>query len=153
MVESNGDYREEAFLEEHIGGPLYENQKELPRLPVPTIEDTLARFLPTALPLVKSEDEKKALLAACETFPEQAKILQERLIHRRDHEMKNSSWLQLWWNQVGIVHIMQLWVCIPLFSSFVLHLACLLFIFHPVAGIPAVSGICCDQRVILFPVS
>lgn len=101
MVESHGDYRDEAFLEEHIGGPLYEHQKDLPRLPIPTIEETMKRFLPTALPLVKSDEEKKALLAACDAFPEQAKVLQERLIHRRDHEMKDSSWLQLWWNQVS----------------------------------------------------
>ena len=100
VVESNGDYRKETFLEEYIGGPLYENQKTLPRLPIPSIEDTLKRFLPTALPLVRSEQEKTALLAACEAFPEQAKVLQERLIDRRENDMKDSSWLQVWWNQV-----------------------------------------------------
>ena len=100
MVESKGDYRDEAFLEKHIGGPLYECQESLPRLPIPSIADTLKRFLPTALPLAKSEEEKKALLAACEVFPEQAKELQDRLITRRDQEMKDSSWLQLWWNQL-----------------------------------------------------
>lgn len=101
VVESNGDYRKETFLEDYIGGPLYENQKNLPRLPIPSIEDTLKRFLPTALPLVKSEQEKTALLAACEAFPKQAKVLHERLIDRRENEMRDSSWLQLWWNQLG----------------------------------------------------
>lgn len=101
VVESNGDYRKESFLEDYIGGPLYENQKDLPRLPIPSIEDTMKRFLPTALPLVKSDQEKIALLSACEAFPEQAKVLQERLIDRRENEMKDSSWLQLWWNQVS----------------------------------------------------
>jgi len=101
VVESNGDYRKETFLEEYIGGPLYENQKTLPRLPIPSIEDTLKRFLPTALPLVRTEQERTALLAACEAFPEQAKVLQERLIDRRENDMKDSSWLQVWWNQLG----------------------------------------------------
>lgn len=101
MVESTGDYRQEAFLEEHIGGPLYEHQKHLPKLPIPTIEETLDRFLPTALPLAKTEAEKSSLIAACESFPEQAKILQERLNDRRNNEMSNTSWLMLWWNQVG----------------------------------------------------
>ena len=100
MVESKGDYREEAFLEDYIGGPLYEGQKDLPRLPIPSIEETLERFLPTALPLARSEEERSALLAACDSFPEQARQLQERLEARRDDEMSDSSWLQLWWNQV-----------------------------------------------------
>jgi carnitine O-acetyltransferase len=100
VVESNGDYREEMHLEEHIGGPLYENQKSLPRLPIPTIKDIIERFLPTALPLAKTKEEEMALKAACQAFPEQAKRLQERLIDRRESEMKESSWLQLWWNQV-----------------------------------------------------
>jgi hypothetical protein len=108
MVESNGDYRLETYLEEHIGGPLYALQKEIPRLPIPDIEDTMGRFLPTALPLVKSAEEKVALKEACEAFPEQAKILQQRLVARRDGEFADSSWLQQWWNQVSI----------PIFTSF-----------------------------------
>ena len=53
VVESRGDYREEAYLEQLIGGQLYENNnnKTLPNLPVPTLKRTLERFIPTALPL------------------------------------------------------------------------------------------------------
>jgi hypothetical protein len=101
MVEAHGDYRAETYLEEHIGGPLYENQKNLPKLPIPSIQDTMERFLPTALPLVKTKEEASALKDAVKEFPEQAKLLQERLHARRDGEMKDSNWLQLWWNQVG----------------------------------------------------
>ena len=103
MIESNGDYRDEAFLEEYIGGPLYENQKNMPRLPIPSIQETMARFLPTALPLAKTEEEKISLKAACEAFPEQARVLQERLKSRRNFEMANSSWLQRWWNQASSI--------------------------------------------------
>eukprot|EP00521_Asterionellopsis_glacialis_P015676 CAMPEP_0195296184 /NCGR_PEP_ID=MMETSP0707-20130614/18946_1 /TAXON_ID=33640 /ORGANISM="Asterionellopsis glacialis, Strain CCMP134" /LENGTH=75 /DNA_ID=CAMNT_0040357615 /DNA_START=67 /DNA_END=290 /DNA_ORIENTATION=+ len=39
--ECNGDYRQEAFLEtQHVGGPLYEHQPNLPKLPIPTLEET-----------------------------------------------------------------------------------------------------------------
>jgi Choline/Carnitine o-acyltransferase len=100
FVESNGDYRDESFLEDWIGGPLYENQHKLPKLPVPTIDETLKRFLPTALPLARSKEEELTLMEACKAFPEQATVLQERLLARRNGEMKDSSWLQLWWNQV-----------------------------------------------------
>jgi hypothetical protein len=102
MVESHGDYRAESYLEEHIGGPLYEHQNKLPKLPIPDIQDTLERFLPTALPLAKTKEEASALKDAVKEFPEQAKMLQERLHARRNGEMKDSSWLQLWWNQVRV---------------------------------------------------
>ena len=100
MIESNGDYRDEAYLEDYIGGPLYEYQHQIPHLPIPSIEQTIARFLPTALPLVKSSQEKHALIEACRDFPQKAQILQQRLQSRRDNEFSNSSWLQKWWNQV-----------------------------------------------------
>jgi carnitine O-acetyltransferase len=100
MVESRGDYREEAFLEQQIGGPLYSNQNAMPRLPVPSIDDTLKRFLPTALPLARTKEEETKLQEACQNFPEQAQELQKRLIQRRN-EFQDSSWLQLWWNQVS----------------------------------------------------
>lgn len=101
MIESNGDYRNESFLEAHIGGPLYENQQNMPRLPVPEISDTLRRFLPTALPLARTESEKEALKEACRAFADQTEELQERLIRRRNGDMAESSWIQEWWNQVS----------------------------------------------------
>ena len=104
MIESRGDYREEAFLEQQIGGPLYSNQKNMPRLPVPSVEDTMKRFLPTALPLARTKQEEAMLLEACQKFPEQAKELQKRL-EQRSNEFQDSSWLQLWWNQVSLTII------------------------------------------------
>eukprot|EP00984_Skeletonema_dohrnii_P039033 scaffold42960_cov155-Skeletonema_dohrnii-CCMP3373.AAC.1 len=105
MVESHGDYRAEAYLEDHIGGKLYEKQHSLPRLPIPSISETISKFLPTALPLAKSEEEKDTLIKACEEFESQAGELQQRLIERRDGEMKDSSWLQLWWNTLGYLQV------------------------------------------------
>ncbi len=101
IVESNGDYRNEMYLEDHVGGRLYENQKEMPHLPIPSISETIQRFLPTSLPLARTEEEKEALKEACRLFPEQAEQLHERLIRRRNEEMPDSSWLQVWWNQVS----------------------------------------------------
>jgi hypothetical protein len=100
MVEAKGDYRKERYLEEHIGGPLYEKQSILPKLPVPTVDETIERFLSTALPLAQTKEEEMALKAACDDFPAEAKVLQERLLQRKDGEMSDTSWLQVWWNQV-----------------------------------------------------
>jgi len=105
MIESRGDFREEAVIEDLIGGPLYEAQKTLPKLPIPEIMDTISAFLPTALPLAESEEEARNLIEKCKSFPAEAENLHKRLIERRDGEMKDSSWLQLWWNTAGYLQV------------------------------------------------
>jgi len=108
MVESHGDYRDEAWLEEldHNKDTTYKNQPSLPKLPIPTLRDTLKRFLQTALPLAESRAEKQALEAAVSKFPAQAQQLQERLLQRaNDPSNQNSSWLQHWWNTLGYLQV------------------------------------------------
>lgn len=105
VVVSNGDYEEDAFLEDIIGNPLYSEQKNLPPLPVPSIEHTLKKFLSSALPLAESEEEKHNLIQACDAFPREAAKLQERLESRQRDNHGTSSWLQLWWNQAGYLQL------------------------------------------------
>ena len=115
VVESHGDYRQEAWLEDFIGGggggkpgnsPLYQHQKEIPKLPVPDVSATLERFLPTALPFAKNSVEATALMSAVHKFAAQAGVLQERLLARASsHEWKESSWLQHWWNTTGYLQV------------------------------------------------
>jgi len=106
MLESHGDYRAESHLETHIGGPLYSQQSSLPKLPIPSISDTLSRFLPTALPLAKSVEEAETLKEAVKRFEaEGAGELQKRLAERKEGEMKESSWLQFWWNTLGYLQV------------------------------------------------
>jgi len=98
IVESNGDYREETYLENIIGGPLYLSQPKLPKLPFPTLEESIQKLLLTSLPLSKSEGEVQIFLQACQDFPQQAAYLYKRLKSRQIGDMKDSSWCQLWWN-------------------------------------------------------
>lgn len=105
VIECDGDYRKEAFLENHIGGPLYKHQLSLPHLPVPSLDETITRFLPTALPFTKSLEERQTLEKACSQFPSEAALLQQRLKQRCDVDMQDSSWLQLWWNQMGYLQV------------------------------------------------
>ena len=105
VIESRGDYSEDASIESIIGGPLYEARKTLPTLPIPEVKDTIINFLPTALPLAESEEEAKNLIEACKIFPAQAENLQKRLVQRKDEEFPNSSWLQLWWNTAGYLQV------------------------------------------------
>lgn len=105
MIESQGDYRAESFIEELVGGPLYEKQTQLPKLPIPDIHDTIQTLIPTALPLAETKEEADQFIAACQAFPAQAKNLHTRLIQRKDIEMKDSSYLQLWWNTGGYLQV------------------------------------------------
>ncbi len=105
MVESRGDYRAEAYLEDHIGGKLYSQQHSLPRLPIPNISDTMTKLVPTVLPLAKSDEEKATFIKACEDFEGQAGELQRRLVERKEGDMKDSSWLQHWWNTMGYLQV------------------------------------------------
>jgi len=107
VIESHGDYRAEAHLESLIGGPLYSAQTSLPRLPVPDVRGTIDALLPTALPLAKSEEERETLIEAAEEFASSALVgeLQKRLVERAGGEMKDSSWLQLWWNTMGYLQV------------------------------------------------
>jgi carnitine O-acetyltransferase len=106
VVTSHGDYRDEAWLEKHIGGPLYEHQQSLPRLPIPEIHETMARLASTALPLAKTPEEATQLQRALEIFPQQAAHLQKRLLERKQEmDATDSSWLQLWWNTLGYLQV------------------------------------------------
>ena len=104
MIESSGNYCEESYLERHIGGQLYENNEQLPRLPIPSLKETIERFIPTALPLCESDEERQTLLEACESFEDDAQHLQQRLEERRE-QWSDSSWLMLWWNQMGYLQV------------------------------------------------
>ncbi|GKY99518.1 hypothetical protein MPSEU_000906000 [Mayamaea pseudoterrestris] len=97
FIDCHGDYRDELHLENPCL-PLYSNQAKLPRLPIPSLEETAENFLQSALPLAKSKEQVDTLLAAAKVFPEQAAHLQQRLLQRRQ-EYNDSSWLQHWWNE------------------------------------------------------
>jgi carnitine O-acetyltransferase len=99
FFEATGDYRSQAGFEDP-NLPLYEHQASLPRLPVPSVEETLTRLLPTALPLAESDEETVSLQAACRSFSAQAAVLQERLLDRKQ-TFSDSSYLQQWWNKGG----------------------------------------------------
>jgi carnitine O-acetyltransferase len=103
VVTCHGDYRQEAWLERHIGGPLYAHQDALPHLPVPTVTDTVQRFLPTATSLATTPHERHELQRKAQVFSHQAAVLQQRLLQRADEASSNtkSSWLQHWWNHLA----------------------------------------------------
>ena len=81
---------------------------------MPNISDTITKLMPTVLPLAKSDEERVTFIRACVDFEGQAGELQRRLVERKEGEMKDSSWLQLWWNTLGYLQVS--------FCNFIRHL-------------------------------
>ena len=97
---SRGVYKDERFLEDIIGGSLYEKQKSLPSLPIPDIKDSIKKLLSTALPLSESKEETSNFLSAADAFEVEAQELQTRLQRQKDLAGNETSWLSIWWNQL-----------------------------------------------------
>ena len=101
-IESRGRYQDECFLEDVIGGRLYEKQSDLPSLPVMECKDTVTKLLESALPLSESEEETSSFILAVQDFEDEALELQQKLRQRYDETKVNgTSWLSDWWNQIG----------------------------------------------------
>ena len=77
-------------------------EESLPRLPVPTLQETAERYIKSVHPLLsKSELEKTKKVVADFIRPGgPGERLQERLLARRN-DPKRKSWIIDWWNEDG----------------------------------------------------
>jgi carnitine O-acetyltransferase len=91
-----------GYKEDHAKGAMLRFEDSLPRLPVPTLEETAKRYLKSVHPLL-SESEFKDTTKAVQEFVAPGgpgHELQKRLIARRDRpEIKN--WIAEWWNEAA----------------------------------------------------
>jgi carnitine O-acetyltransferase len=77
-------------------------EDSLPRLPVPTLEETGKRYLKSVHPLLQ-KDEYARTKTAVKKFLEPgslAQTLQKRLVARRD-DPKHKNWIADWWNEAA----------------------------------------------------
>lgn len=91
-----------GYVEDLSKGPMMRYEASLPRLPVPKLEETAARYLQTLKPLL-TPSELATSKKAIEEFiaPGGAgRKLQAKLLARRDNpDIKN--WLSEWWNHAA----------------------------------------------------
>ncbi|KAI8962171.1 acyltransferase ChoActase/COT/CPT [Daldinia sp. FL1419] len=91
-----------GYVEDKSKGAMLRFQESLPRLPVPTLEETAARYVKSLHPLL-SPVEYAASKKAVDEFIKPGGIghrLQEKLIARRENpNVKN--WLYEWWNDAA----------------------------------------------------
>ena len=91
-----------GYAEDKSKGPMLRFQDSLPRLPVPSLEETAARYIKSLRPLL-SPAELDASKKAVEEFVKPGGAgskLQERLVARReDPAVRN--WIYEWWNDAA----------------------------------------------------
>ncbi|KAI9672544.1 MAG: Carnitine O-acetyltransferase mitochondrial [Caeruleum heppii] len=92
----------QGYKEDPSKGPMLRFEESLPRLPVPTLEETAARYLKSVHPILNSSefDHTKTAVADFIKPGGAGEKLQERLIARRE-DPKNKSWIIDWWNHDG----------------------------------------------------
>jgi carnitine O-acetyltransferase len=82
-------------------GPMLAQQKNVPPLPVPTVESTAYKYLESAKPHLSEAEYAKTETAVKEFIGSSlVKTLQERLQHRAS-EPGRLNWLADWWNDVA----------------------------------------------------
>ncbi|EOO01405.1 putative carnitine o-acetyltransferase protein [Phaeoacremonium minimum UCRPA7] len=91
-----------GYAEDKSKGPMLRFQESLPRLPVPTLEETAARYLKTLNPLL-SPTELASSKKAVEDFIKPGGVgrkLQDKLIAKRE-DPKTKNWIYEWWNDAA----------------------------------------------------
>ncbi|KAI0333740.1 acyltransferase ChoActase/COT/CPT [Cubamyces sp. BRFM 1775] len=90
-----------GYVADPNAGPMLRYEASLPRLPVPPLSSTAAKYLETVEPHLTKEQFAKTQ-AAVQAFlaSDQAKVLQERL-QARAADPKVKNWLAEWWNETA----------------------------------------------------
>ncbi|KAF2101838.1 carnitine O-acetyltransferase [Rhizodiscina lignyota] len=91
-----------GYKEDHSKGPMLRFEDSLPRLPVPTLEETAKRYLKSLHPLLSKSEFQHSTSIVQEFLQSggQGETLQTRLLARReDPNVKN--WIIDWWNDAA----------------------------------------------------
>jgi len=91
-----------GYKEDHSKGAMLRFEDSLPRLPVPTLEETAKRYLKSVHPLL-SETEYNQTTKAVEEFVAPGgpgEKLQKRLVQRRE-QPGTKNWIYEWWNEAA----------------------------------------------------
>ncbi|THU92738.1 acyltransferase ChoActase/COT/CPT [Dendrothele bispora CBS 962.96] len=81
------------------GTQTYAAQSNLPKLPVPVLDSTLAKLKDSLKPIAWSEEEYDAVVRKIDEFgKEKGPALQERLVQRAK---ETEHWLEEWWDDGG----------------------------------------------------
>lgn len=109
-----------GYREDHSRGPMLRFEDSLPRLPVPTLEETAKRYLKSVRPLLSRSEFSKSK-EAVDDFIRPGGIgeeLQRRLVARRE-DAKHKNWVYEWWNDTAYLTYRE--PVVPYISYFYSH--------------------------------
>lgn len=78
-------------------GPMLRYQKNLPRLPVPPLQDTLAKYLTTCKPLLSDAEFKKTEAAVKDFISSGVGAELQRRLEAKAADPSCLNWLDDWW--------------------------------------------------------
>ena len=113
-------YGASGYREDSSKGPMLRFEESLPRLPVPTLEETAKRYLKSVHPLL-NKSEYETTKKAVEEFTKPGSIgqgLQKRLLARRE-DPKHKNWIYEWWNDTAYLTVRD--PVVPYVSYFYSH--------------------------------
>lgn len=92
----------EGYVEDKSKGAMLRFEESLPRLPVPTLEETAKRYLKSLHPLLSKSEFEHSQKAVAEFVKPggQGEELQKRLVARRE-DPKTKNWIYEWWNEAA----------------------------------------------------
>ncbi|KAL6920755.1 hypothetical protein FSST1_004781 [Fusarium sambucinum] len=99
---ANSSSSSSGYIENNSKGPMLRWQDSLPRLPVPTLEETAKRYLKSLHPLL-STSEYEASKKAVDEFVRPGGVgskLQEKLVAKRE-DPNTKNWIYEWWNDAA----------------------------------------------------
>lgn len=91
-----------GYIEDKSKPPMLRFQESLPKLPVPTLEETAKRYLKSVHPLTTAS-EFQVTTTAVQEFIKPGGVgekLQKRLVARRE-DPKHKNWIYEWWNEAA----------------------------------------------------
>ncbi|KAG7287753.1 hypothetical protein NEMBOFW57_007268 [Staphylotrichum longicolle] len=91
-----------GYVEDKSKGPMLRFQESLPKLPVPTLEETAARYLKSLRPLLTPSELEASTKAVQEFIAPNGpgRKLQDKLVARRE-DPKTKNWMYEWWNDAA----------------------------------------------------
>lgn len=91
-----------GYKEDASKGPMLRFEDSLPRLPVPTLEETAKRYLKSLHPLLSKSEFDHSSKAVDEFLQPggQGEQLQERLLAKRE-DPSTKNWIAEWWDEAA----------------------------------------------------
>lgn len=91
-----------GYKEDHAKGAMLRFEDSLPRLPVPTLEETAKRYLKSVHPLLSKSEYEETTKAVNEFLAPggAGETLQKRLVARRE-DPNTRNWIAEWWNDAA----------------------------------------------------